>query len=175
MNVIEMKDKLSKVERVFGKQYHDEIFELFWREFKYLHSRNFDDLVDQVLSCSRAIPTLSDFKKVNSEMRHNKYEEEKKQRVDEINTHWPQQKVSREKASSFFGELKKSMLGGTKFNSEDSLLEKYDCNICKDTGEIFAKHKEKLYIYLFICKCEMGKQFSGVRWHNKLLAEFVIV
>ncbi len=182
MIFIDMQNELERISIVFGKKYHDEIVKLFWKEFNHISIGRFKALVDSILYQSRYYPTISDFIKANTELRFKEYEVEKKKVVDEINAIWPQKAVSQDKANEFFTALRKSLTTGVPFDGDkfDFALPNpaYNCKRCKDTGDIYAKHKVKTYTYLFACRCESGikKQSTDVdRWNDKLFQHYDIV
>lgn len=157
----DMVNTLGKIERISKKKYHDEIIDMFWDEFKHLNTSRFADIVKEILCNYRGngLPTISDFIKLNSELRYKQYDQDKQHNIDEINRYMPPPIASSIQFSNVFKGCLEALKTGVAVN--DSIYPKGprpECPICNDTGNVHVKHKQKTYTYVFKCNCEQGQK-----------------
>jgi len=155
--------QIDRLKQSFGERaYSKEKIELIWQEVKNLKDNDLTLLVDNLIADSRFAPTRKDFREGISNLRLERYYEEKKKISRES------ERMSDEIISGTFKFIGKIMQG--QYSAEqvkafaDSVKSKQRaCRFCDDSGYVFTKEKNGPYENIvFKCKCPIGKQNEDV-------------
>lgn len=136
--------------------YSTDLVKLIWEEVKNLSENDLSRIVDDFIGGPFVPPTRDSFKKVIREKQLYQHKNEEKKAVDANSSHF----VNHDITVKFFGTLLKEMNNPVFQGKVKSMkTRECNCNICHDTGLVFAKEKNSIYEnFVFKCACPEGKK-----------------